>query len=195
VLARFVLPALPALCVLVAVTVLDAIELVAPRRRMLIATCASALLVAEPLAGSLTLDRLLVRTDTRLQAATWIARNVPAGSRVVTWGAVGFADFGSPPMPALTVQRALPPADWKDVDWLVFHAYPIPWSSAPPPAIPPTFERVAVFSPYYDEPARAPVLEPLDAFYLPLARFDGFARPGPYIEVYRRIARRDVPAP
>jgi hypothetical protein len=193
VLARFVLPALPALVVLVATTVMDAAARLPAPRRLVALAGATAILVAEPLASSAVLVRLLGRTDTRLEAADWIAAHVPPGSRVVTWGAVGFADFGSPPMPALIVRRGLPPGDWTDVDWLVVHRYPIPWSSATPPAIPPTFERVAVFSPY-DGPTDAPILEPLDAFYLPLGHFGGFARPGPYIEVHRHVRDRHATA-
>ncbi len=187
VLARFLLPAVPGLLVL-GTMVLARVSDWLPRRHYLrAAVCGlAAAALLEPFYDSVMIVRLLRRTDTRIEAGAWLAEHTPTGSHVVCWGAPGLADFGSPPLPNMVVRRGLPPAQWEafGAQWVIWHHYPLPYSSVPLPPLPPTFERAAVFSPF-SGPTNAPVLEPLDAFYLPLAHFDGIVRPGPYIEVYR----------
>jgi 4-amino-4-deoxy-L-arabinose transferase-like glycosyltransferase len=193
VLARFVLPALVPSAVLVGC--LTALLVRGPRRGhlpwLVTWVACAVLLIAPPLVQSGSLLQRLGREDTRLQAAAWLARNLPAGSRVVVWGAPpGAADFGGPPLPASArVWPGLSPRHWDSagIEWIVWHSYPIPWSSEQLPLEAGAFESVAVFSPFDStgQPSR-PVLEPLDAFYLPLARLRGVERPGPRIEVLRR---------
>jgi len=58
-------------------------------------------------------------------------------------------------------------------------------SSDPLPPLPADFALAASFDPF-DGTAVHPVLDPLDSFYLPLARFRGVERPGPHVDVYLR---------
>jgi hypothetical protein len=193
VLARYILPATPALFVLIAMIVVRATERFTQRQssRLALTGLALAILVVEPFYNSIMLVRLLRRPDTRIEAGDWLSEHVGPTSHVVALGAPRGADFGSPSVRGANVLHGLPADRWDDfgVDWVVWHHYPLPYSSLPLPSLPPTFERVAIFSPFCG-PTNAPVLEPLDAFYLPLARFDGIVRPGPYIEVYHQAAGR-----
>jgi Dolichyl-phosphate-mannose-protein mannosyltransferase len=189
VLARFLLPVVPLLAVLVADLVRRAIA--AEERRLgRLAAAATALaalaIVAEPLARSARLVELLGRPDTRALAAEWVAENVPENAGVVTWGAPTlWTDYGAPPLAGRRALPRLAPRRWReeDVAYVIVHSYPLPYSAVPLPPGAPALRRVAVFDPF-DGPTDAPVLEPLDAFYLPLARLTGVARPGPRIEIY-----------
>ncbi len=185
VLARFVLPALPGLVVLAALLVDATVG-----RRALALAVAGALLVAAPLWRSATLVRLLGRTDTRALAAEWIAGHVPPDAPIVVWGAPpGVADFGVPSLDRRPALHRLAPERWaaSGARWLVWHHYPLPYSSEPLPAAAATLAPAATFTSL--DPEAAPVLEPLDAFYLPLAGLRGVERPGPRIEIF------SLPAP
>jgi hypothetical protein len=188
VLARFFLPAVPGLCVLVASFVVDGIRrLVRPPRAQAIGIALATLaMTAEPLGNATRLVGLLRRDDTRELAARWMAGHVPATARVATSGApTAITDFGAPPVDRRAKVLLLPRGRWPsgEIDYVIRHEYPLPYSSAPLPAGHPPLERVAVFDPF-DGPVHDPVLEPLDAFYLPLAHFDGVTRPGPRIEIF-----------
>jgi len=187
--ARFLLPSLPGLAVLVASLVDDGVERTASVRwRGASVVAIGSLVLAEPLANAVTLVTLLGRTDTRSLAAAWIDAHIPPDARVVSWGAPpGAVDFGRPPLGRRIVLAGLPPARWhaEGVRYLVQHQYPLPWSSVPLPVPAEALESLAVFDPFHGPPASpGPVFEPLDAFYLPLGRFDGVERPGPRIAVF-----------
>jgi hypothetical protein len=49
-----------------------------------------------------------------------------------------------------------------------------------------SFEPIRVFSPLEEAVAEnpKPIFDPIDAFYVPLARFEGIRRPGPTIRIY-----------
>jgi hypothetical protein len=66
---------------------------------------------------------------------------------------------------------------------VVQHSYPLAYSSDPLPPVD-GLELVAVFDPFDGSPC-APVWEPVDAFYLPLAGFDCVVRPGPEVRIFR----------
>ena len=184
-LARYVLPMIPALAVLVAAMVIAATDRLG-RARLPVVLGVAVLLLFEPLAGSVGLVERLERDDTRALAAEWIAAHVPADARLVSWGAPSVAtDYGATPAGGRRVFTGLPPGRWRAeaVGFVVVHDYPLPYSSVPLPASTPALERVAVFDPF-SGPLNDPVLEPLDAFYLPLAHFTGIVRPGPRITIY-----------
>jgi hypothetical protein len=189
VLARFFLPCLPGLVVLVACLVVRIAKSVptSPRVVRVSLVAASLLLVAEPAGNSVALVRLLARPDTRREAGEWLQKNLKPGARVATWGAPqGAEEFGLPPLRELQVLHRLPAARWvsDQVQWVVWQQYPLPYSDAPPPVVPPEFAPAAVFEPFSG--AASPILEPLDAFYVPLAHFGGVTRPGPRIVIFRR---------
>ena len=80
--------------------------------------------------------------------------------------------------------RGLDPARWSDAaDYAIRYRYPIAWASRELPPTAPLGAPLVVFDPF--APGADPVVEPLDAFYLPLARFAGVERPGPRIEIMR----------
>lgn len=74
----------------------------------------------------------------------------------------------------------------KGIEWVVTHEHPLAYSR-----VDPTFraqlEREAVLVQCFD-PFRAsgeiPVFDPLDAYYVPVAGFEGVERPGPLIRIY-----------
>ncbi len=188
VVARFFLPAVPGLAVLIGALVATVAARLAgrsrPRAWALVA--ATGVLIAQPLANAVTFVRLLGRPDTRQLAAAWIDEHVPPGEAVVTYGAPTlWTDYGAPPLGGRRALVNLAPGRWRaeGVRHVVQHSYPLPYSSTTLPPSIPGLRRVAVFDPF-DGPLDDPVLEPLDAFYLPLARFAGIARPGPRIDVF-----------
>jgi hypothetical protein len=86
--------------------------------------------------------------------------------------------------------RGLAPAHWSDAaDFAVRYHYPLAWASEEIPPEAGLGAPIAVFDPF--APGADPVVEPLDAFYLPLARFAGVERPGPRIEIYPLSRRRE----
>jgi 4-amino-4-deoxy-L-arabinose transferase-like glycosyltransferase len=189
-LARFALVVLPPLAVLVGCLIVALVQGLTKARalRLVLVASAAAVLLVPTLIDSVWLVQRLGRVDTRIEAGAWLAENLPTGSRVVVWGAPPLAaPFGSPPLPPVLRWFGLEPTRWKQlgVDWLVWHSYPLPYSSEPLPPEAAGFERVAEFSPF-EAPSGRLVLEPLDAFYLPLVRDPGIVRPGPRIEVLRR---------
>jgi 4-amino-4-deoxy-L-arabinose transferase-like glycosyltransferase len=195
VLARFLLPVLPALAVLVAALLVAAIDravVLEPRRGTVLALVAL-LVMIEPLAASVTLVRLLGRTDTRTLAAQWIDAHVAPDAQVVSWGApAGAVDFGRPPLHGRAVRQRLPRDQWAaaGATIVVWHHYPLPYSSEELPEHGGGLRRLATF-----DPGAAPdiVVEPLDAFYLPLGRFGGVERPGPRIEILAIDPNSGVP--
>ncbi len=186
--ARYLLPSLPALAVLVAATIVAATERATrPGLARLAATVGvSAAIVAEPLANAVTIDALLRRPDTRALAAAWIEANVPSGAALASFGARSiWTDYGRPPTGTRPAFTRLPPAQWsaRGVRWVVASSYPMPYADQPLPPDTPGVQRVALFDPF-DGPLDDPILEPMDAFFLPLAHFAGITRPGPRIEIY-----------
>jgi len=187
VLARYFLPALPALSVLIAALLVAVVDRVvaAPRARTAVLTVVALVLLAEPLAASLRLITLLGRTDTRTLAGDWIATHLPPSARLVSWGAPpGAANFGQPPSHGRAVDQRLPPAEWRAGEtYVVWHRHPLPYSSDPLPDGAPPLRSLATFDPFADEHDTDAVFEAIDAFYVPIGRLDRVVRPGPRIEI------------
>ena len=190
VLARFFLPIVPALAVLSALVVTASVNRWVPLRGVY-RGCAIVLLglavSLEPARNSVALVAALGRTDTRASAAQWIAHELPPDAVIVTWGTPkeSVVEWGVPALGQRRAVRAAPPDTWQHIHatHVLVHSYPLPHSSVAPPPELARARRVAVFDPV-EGPTADPVLEPLDAFYLPLARGSGFVRPGPRIEIY-----------
>jgi hypothetical protein len=188
VLARFFLLCAPGLAVLIALLVTRCIDRVTRDRfwRTCLPLLAGALLLVEPLCNAVTLAKLLRRTDTRVLAGEWIAEKVPAGARIVSWGArKKMTDYGRPPMEGRKIYALAARGNWEAlrITHVVHHSHPLPYSDVPLPSLPRTAQSLAVFDPF-DGPLNRPVFEPLLPFYIPLARFGGIARPGPRIEIF-----------
>lgn len=188
-LARYALPALPPLVVLIAGMIVAASDRTFPagRARRFGLAMLAALVVAEPLVASVRLVRLLGRADTRSLAGDWIAAQLPADARLVSWGAPpGANDYGRPPSRGRAVVQSLDPSRWDAVarTYVGWHSHPLPYSSEALPEDAPPLRRLAVFDPFGGGDGTQSVFEPLDAFYLPLGRFTGIERPGPRIEIF-----------
>jgi hypothetical protein len=143
-------------------------------------------LLAEPLTSSVRLGQVLHAVDTREMATSWIRKNIPQGARIVSWGApVGCEDLGRPEVGWRKVYQRLDPAMWttEHASFLVWHHYQLPFSSDPLPQAAQHARLLAKFDPF-TESAADPVLEPYDAFYLPLGNLGGVVRPGPIIEIF-----------
>ena len=185
VIARYALPVVPGLLILIAVMIVSVCDrLPWPRLwRSVALVLVALLLVVEPTRNSAHLANLLAQPDTRERAAAWIAKNVPEDGIVLSWGAPpGSQDWGQPPMGRRRVLRGVSPerARTMGARWLVRHEYPIEYSGEP---LAPVGRLVAEFDPYTDS-GDAPVLEPLDAFYLPIGNLGSVHRAGPRITIY-----------
>jgi len=163
------------------------------RRPRLAIGLAAAILIADPAYRVVRLDRLLGREDTRVSARRWLDRNVPPPgpimsreSKALRWGRPAIEDryevvaYGN----RLARRRAAP--------WALLAESPtgyIPWA----PEIDAVLREVGtvaeVFDPY--KAGARPVYDPHDAFFVPVAGFEGVRVPGPRITIYRLSA----PAP
>ncbi len=84
--ARFLIPALPVLTILAAMTVWSALDRLPPgdRGRAMTVVAVAILLLFQPVSDTVRHDLLLTRTDTRTLAKTWIEANIPAGAKIIT---------------------------------------------------------------------------------------------------------------
>lgn len=195
---RYLLPLLPALCLLAGGLV--RLAPAAPRRWALLA--AVLLLQAPSVYASVTTDRLLGAEDTRRQAAEWLLAHAPPGSevRVPSYWSQPFydsAELEHRPLLPLYVTGS-PIADSFQTGRFTdrFHmnrpgspCFAIDESFSPSQAPPPVTGTppVAEFLPYAG-PAPGPTgarYDQLDSFYLPIWGFDGLQRPGPSIAIER----------
>lgn len=192
---RYVLPALPALCLLVGGLVRN-LPPVGPGRVLLLT---GGLLLQVPSAyASVASDRLLATTDTRQQAGEWLLRNAPAGAelRIGSYWAQPFydgAELGTGSLQPLyatgnPIADSFQQGRFTDrfqvnrpgAPCFTVAASGPPWQ-APPPATgrPPA----ALFRPYSASPPAGAVYDPIDSFYLPIWGFGGLDRPGPSIAI------------
>jgi len=186
---RYVLPLLPALCVLAG----GALALVPGRGRG--PALAIGLLLLLPSAyNSVLSDRLLGMTDTRQQAAEWLLANAPPGAELQIhsyWGQPFYdaQELGNNPLHPLyragnpiadsfqqglyttrfVVNRPATPC-------LILDESGPPWQSfSTPPSGAAGFSAGA--------PGPGAVYDELDSFYLPIWNLEGIDRPGPAIVV------------
>lgn len=183
VLSRNLSPILPGLAVAIGWLVTRLVERIRPRYRRPALAILAALLFVPPWYDGMRMALVMRAVDTRGLAAQWIEANVPVKARIVVWGGPPDNTWGPPDLGARKVYRRLDPSLWREsADFVVWYHYSLPIAAE---ALPPRValgSPVAVFDPFHE--GADPVIEPLDAFYLPLARFRGVERPGPRIEIY-----------
>ncbi len=187
---RYVLPLLPALCILA-----GGLLTAAPDRSRRWALAVGLVLLLPSLYNSALSDQLLGRTDTREQAAEWLNGNAPAGAGLQIhsyWGQPFYdaRELGDNPLHPL--YRAGDPVADSFQQGLYTTRYSIngggapcydlvesgpPWQS-PDDSVP---AGVARFLP--GRPSAGAVYDQLDSFYLPLWNLDGLDRPGPAIVI------------
>jgi 4-amino-4-deoxy-L-arabinose transferase-like glycosyltransferase len=193
---RYVLPMLPALCLLAGGLFRGGIA----RRLDALALAGAAVVLLPSLLASMTSDRLLDQTDTRVLAARWLDANVPAGSelQVASFWSEPFYDAAAVKTEPLhpIYLTGDPLADGFQLGRYTdrftvngpgsgggcfrFDASGPPWQGPPPS---PAGAVLATFTPYGPGARPGGVYDPLDAFYLPLWGFDGLQRPGPSIVI------------
>jgi hypothetical protein len=188
---RYVLPLLPALCVLAG----GALALVPGRGRQ-VALAIGLLLLLPSAYNSFRGDWVLGMTDTRQQAAEWLDANAPAGANLGIdsyWGQPFYdaQELGNNPLHPLyragnpiadSFQQGLYTTRFvvnRPTPCFILEESGPPWQSSPPIARPTA--AAAMFS--AGEPSAGAVYDELDSFYLPLWNLDGIDRPGPSIAV------------
>jgi hypothetical protein len=156
-----------------------------PRPRLAAGLMAAAL-VAEPLYRDVRFDLLVSREDTRVTARRWLEAYVPPPgpimsreSKALRWGRPALEDryevvaYGN----RLARRRTAP--------WALLAESPtgyIPWA----PDIHDVLREVGAVAAVFDPYARGarPVYDPHDAFFVPVAGFEGVSVPGPRITIY-----------
>jgi len=189
-LSRYVTPLVPALALVEGAAVAAAAARLAPRRAALVATLATAALVAQPLAASVAHDRIAARTDTRVLATRWMAAHLPPGSRVAVLG-TRYWIWGVPQFPpgiaGVTPDDPSPAGlAAAHVDHVLTHDHAVFASRLDPAvmaALAPHLRPLADFDPFVPGRGGA-VFELDDAYYVPIGRFGAVARPGPHIRIF-----------
>ena len=182
---RYVLPTLPALAML-AGGLLRAI----PGRLMPPAVAVALALLLPSLWASVSADRLLATTDTRIQAADWLMAHAPDGATIESAYYVSpFYDQAMVDGNRRWVDDELAAGFMQGRYTTRFRLnvddpdYVIAGSSLPgqdPPATVAGRPALATFSPGRS----GGIYDPIDAFYLPIWGFAGLERPGPSIVIY-----------
>ncbi len=95
--ARYTLAVVPALCALAAVGLRATLALVPARARPVAAVVLIGAVLFEPAARSVTLVRVLARTDTRAAAGAWLRQNVPEAD--VVWIPASPTGYATPVLP------------------------------------------------------------------------------------------------
>jgi hypothetical protein len=162
-------------------------------------------MAVEPIYRCVRFDMLLTRTDTRAEAVAWFAAHVPPGTPVLTRDSKALR-WARPPLEDRYELEALPedasrPAETEaKVERLASEggvAYVL---------LQETFTGYAPFAPHLHDivrrrgalavsfdphsPRARPVYDPHDAFFVPVAGFDGVRQPGPRLTIYRLITAR-----
>ncbi|GAB4319582.1 MAG: hypothetical protein Kow0059_13670 [Candidatus Sumerlaeia bacterium] len=199
---RYYAPVAPLLCLLGAALLADAGRVLVVRRRersavrVFAVAVASLALVVQPAQWTIHSNRLLSRKDTRSLAREYLEREHSLPPRGKIACPLNYY-YGKPqvqnlfPFVRFTPDRAT--LERQGVRLIVWDTYYLRLYSPAPDAQARAFlereaELIAVFSPVAEGHALedfAPVVDQLDAFYLPIARFEGIERPGPLIEIYR----------
>jgi len=181
--SRNLTPIVPGIAVLIGALVVRLGDRIPYAYRKPALAIAVAWLVAGPAYDGLRMARVMRELDTRGLAARWIAANIPAEAVIVGFGGPEGSDWGMPDVGGRRLLRGIDPAQWRSAaDFVVRFHYPIAWASEPLPPAAALGAPLAIFDSF--APDADPVVEPLDAFYLPLARWTGVERPGPRIEIY-----------
>jgi len=198
-LSRYLTPALLPIAVLEAGVVIAALRRFAPARVHELAVIAGLLLCAEPLFGSIQLDRLLAQKDSRVRASEWLAVHARPGERALIVG-TRFWSWGEPTLPPRVRRVTMGPRlviHPQVADWVVAHDHELFWSDADRALLErslPWLERRADFDP--NEPnGPQPIFERNDAWYVPISGFQGVRFPGPRVEIFRVRPREPQPDP
>ena len=192
---RYMLPLVPLVCILAAITVVHLADWAARRvaiRRDLVLASLLAVTLGPSLVQSAWFALLLARTDTRVVAGRWLAERIQPGE--------SFYDAGTPytsldlwnvrferltfdeRMGSFGGAGALP-------DWLVLHESPLAAYTPVPPRLRQLArtEYLLAFRARGTKDAGTPAMyDQQDAFFLPFSHFWTIEAPGPTVSIYRR---------
>jgi uncharacterized membrane protein (UPF0136 family) len=196
---RYCLPLVPVLTIAVGVLLSWALQRRWPNergRQNIMLAAAVAVCGITGLFVSVQQDRLLARTDTRVEAREWLAKNLPPNAAAVGtpmdwWG--NYYPYGKPTLPSGRGYVPLKPDQviaggirYVLIDDSRLRLYSPPnrpeWESW----LSKNAKLLYEVSPYRSASGKPPVMlyDQLDAFYLPVAGFTRIARPGPRISIH-----------
>jgi hypothetical protein len=192
---RYVMPLVPIACLSAAVAVTLAGRWLAGRTRLAqpAAVALLAVIAGGPsLAGSVWLDLLLARTDTRVIAARWLTpRLLPDDTLHDAGGEYARLDYGRTPFHDWGFEPATKsfgdPAG-RTPDWIVLYDSPLFTYATIDNELRFLVDRQYVLMKEVrgTRGDASGVYDLQDAFFLPFSRFDTVERPGPDVRIFRR---------
>jgi hypothetical protein len=186
---RYVTPFLPGFYALAGAALVALVERIPARSaRLAVAGLLVVVLNARPLHSAVRFDQIAAAPDTRLLAREWFLAQVPRGTPVLVLGSDWPYTFGDPDLTGYVVRRNPKLDPGLGIRYVVTQEHPLPFSRLPKAfeTLRPALRPVETFSPSAGtEVPPGARFEARDAFYVPLAGFDGVERGGPLIRVYR----------
>ena len=156
------------------------------RGRQLAVVAVTLVLAADPLYRDARLGLLLSREDTRVTARRWLDSHLPAAERILArdskalrWGRPLLEDRYAVTAYANRLARR------RAASLALVTESPtgyVPWAPEIHDVLRGVGTLVALFDPY--GPRARPVYDPHDAFFVPVAGFEGVEAPGPRITIY-----------
>ena len=189
---RYVIPIVPLLCLTAALAVRAIVDRTPLRARPGAAMAILALLIASPsLVSSITLDRLLAKTDSRVVAAEWLApRLQPEHTLHDAGGEYVRLDLAKARFHDWRYDAAARTFGAGDAtpDWVVLYDSPLRDYASVPESLRDLVRARYTLAHEVRAAANSPaaVFDRQDAFFLPISGFDGVERPGPNVQIYRR---------
>jgi len=193
--ARYMIPALPFVCLtaawLVVTLVRAAVPATAPARRRVAIAIAAVLAVAPPAWKVVQIDRLLARTDNRVIASEALASLIPPENTVYHTGEPYGHVYWAPALGLHEWHYDEAKGNFGDgarvPQWIILQRSPLIHYSRIPAAIErlvhDRYDLVRAYPASADGVDRT--YDQQDAFFLPLEGLAGIERPGPSFEVYR----------
>lgn len=195
---RYMIPVVPFLC-LAAAGLIVALAGVGRRSAWTLALVLAIACAIPNIVKSLQHDRLLSRTDSRVIAAAWVAREIPDGATIYEAGSV-YA------RPDLWRRGQGPPYHlWRwdsehhefdgaagtDVwpEWMLLPDSPLDRYDEVPPEVIARLENYDLTETIVGTNLQPHLYDQQDAWYLPIDGFAGIERPGPTVRIYQKRPR------
>ena len=193
--ARYILPAVPFLCLTAGYFVVTTAAVVTsylhrPRWRIPATTVMTAAVLWPSLLSVIAFDRLIARDDSRVLARRWIEERFPPGTSIAQLG-LGSGSAGNVYINYET-DYLLSDITASSKPTLVI-VVSGPFGSSRLHSVPPWLERdydLQFVQQVVAEDHPATVYDRQDEFYVPLAGFDQIVRPGPNLRIYVRRGAR-----
>ena len=196
--ARYMIPVVPFLCLTAGFALSQLAARLGRTRGSAVAAVTALALVAPSAWKSIQLDRLLMRTDSRVLAAEWIGSHVRKGSSLYQTGSI-YVQTQVPPhggLPRFAIwefdgrRRQFDSSSGRTPEWpqwIVILESPLLIYTTIPEAV---REGLKQYQLRYAVKAvdlnAARVYDQQDAWFLPLDGFERLGRPGPNVSIYER---------